>query len=672
MRTRSAATAVAVLAVLAGPQSAAAEAPRGADSTLRDSVSRYTLPPIVVTASRLPAAPGDLGFATWSLRRENLAAEPTPYAAQALTFAPGAAIEEGAGPGGPAVLRLRGGEEPFTQVLFDGVPINISGGFLDLQGLTLTNVDRVEIARGPLSALWGSAAMSGAVQFITRVGQIGPPRFELQAEGGRASKYGAQAHSQLAVSGGGEHLLYSGGLGYTYHRGVYDLPNDLTTADASLRVDATLSKRWSLTATARHMDIEARLPVRDPGATRVPLDPNQNDARTRTLAALSATWSARPTWHHRLTARVLRDDFVYRDQRDGITDSNSYPFFVFDANLRFQTTLLRTAVEYMASHALSRPPASPLDVSYGAEWQWEDQRVDQSGDYGTSQTELDSANGALFAELQGRLGPRLSVLTGARVEKIEGLPPELLPRGGIVFVLVPERLALRAAAGRAFKAPNVDQQFLENPFTVPNPDLKPESSVSWEVGASATAPGRRLTLGVGYFDQRFDGLIRTVPHDVQPKQTNRNLGHTRSAGVEIELERAWSERCRSGVNLAWIDTEVLDNAGLSPVDYPLGSALTAVPQVAGNVYVEAGFLRSISALLRATLVGKRTVFSERFTGQRITLAPYALLGLVVQWHATRTVGMYARVENLLDEGYLTAFDRPGVTRSAAFGLRLTP
>lgn len=672
MRPRSAATTVLLLVLLAGPGAADADQPRGADSTSRRPVRPYTLPPIVVTASRLPADARDLGIATWSLARADLAAEPTPSAAAALALAPGAAIDEGTGPGGPSVLRLRGGEEPFTQVVFDGVPINISGGFLDLQGLTLTNVERIEVARGPLSALWGSSAMSGVVQFITRAGQPGPPRFELQAEGGRAAEHGEQAHTELTTSGGDERLRYSGGVGYTYYRGIYDLPHHLTTGDASLRLDAALADGWTLIATARHMDIEARLPVRDPGATRVPLDPNQNDARTRTLGSVSAVWRATPRWQHRLTARVMRDDFTYRDRRDGVADSVSYPFFVFDFNLDFRSTLLRSALEYVASHELTRGSGSPVNVSFGADWQREDQGVDQSGDFGDSQSELDRTNGSVFAELQGRPVARLAALAGGRVEKFQGLPAEFLPRGSLVLDLVPDRLALRAAAGRAFKAPNVDQQFLESPFTVPNPDLEPERSVSWEVGMIAGSPTRALSLALGYFRQRFDGLIRTVPDDVQPKQTNRNLGKARSSGVELELTGGWSERWRGGVNLGWVDSEVLDNAGLSPADYPLGSPLPAVPRMTASAFVAADVSPRIGVRLRATAVGARTVFSERFTGQRIGLASHALLGLVLRWHATGSVDAYARVENLFGARYFTAFDRSGIPRTVVLGLRLTP
>ena len=682
-------TVLPVLALVAGPISAGAQVAPRADTTRSDTLHRYNLAPLIVTASRRPATAQELGFAASVLQREDLVAGPTTWAARALTFLPGVSISEGSGPGGPTSLHLRGGDEPFTQIMFDGVPINICGGFSDIDGVLLTNVERVEIARGPLSALSGSSAVAGAVQFITREGQMGAPRVEVLAEGGGGGgavggvggmggmggamdHNGAQAHSELTVSGGTERWRYSSGVGVAYDRGIYALPNDLLTTDASLRLDARPADRWTLTATARYMATQTHLPVRDPGATRVPLDPNQRDRHYRWLASVAAGWAATPSWHHRLTVRALWDDFVYEDAHDNSLDSTSYPFFVSNFNLSFRSALLRPAVEYVGTNQLSLRRAGPLTVSYGATWQTEAEGTDLAGDFGPSHSEFDRGNAALFTELQGSLGSRVSAITGARLEKFHGLPAEFLPRASVLVAVVPDRLALRAAAGRAFKAPNVDQQFLDNPATIPNPDLRPESSVSWEIGARVTSPQRSWTFGVGYFRQRYDDLIRTVPADTGSKQTNKNLGRTQAAGVELELERQWPAGWRTGANLTWLKTQVLDNAGLDTATYPVGGALPDTPSPTGSFYVTGNVSPSLMTLARVGFVGRRTVLSERFSGQRVTTDPYALLELVVQWQVTGTLHVYTRLGNLLNTKYQTAFDRPGTPRTGVLGVRIAP
>lgn len=668
--TRTALIAVALTSLTAG-RPLWAQRPARLDTARLDTLRLYPLAPLVVTASRVPTTPNATGFATGVLpRREAL---PEPFvAARALAFAPAVAIDQGAGPGGPTTLHLRGAGEAYTQMLFDGVPVNISGGYNDIAGLLLTNVERVEVARGPLSALWGSSAMAGAVQFITRAGRAGPVHLGVLAEGGRAATRGGRTLSEVSVSGGSAGLRYSGGLGLGLERGVYAVPNDLLTRDASLRLDLTPGRTWTVTATARVASSKGNLPVRDAGATRIALDPNQRDAHLRWIASVSADWSPTPTWHHRLTASVLRDVFTYADRHDSLPGADTLPFFVFNFNFDFRSTLLRPGLEYVGRKDFVAASGAPRFVwSYGASWQREAEVNTQDGDFGPSRTSFGRSDAALFTELQGHAGTRVSGLFGARLERFEGLPAELTPRAGVVVKLVPGRLSVRAAAGRAFKAPNVDQQYLENPGTIPNPALRPERSTSWEVGADLTSPDGRSALRVGYFRQRFTGLIATVPADSGPKQTNKNLGSTRSSGIEGQVERTFSAHWRLGANATWVRAVVLDNAGLDAAGFPVGGTLPATPRITGSAYVSGDLSTTLSVLASIASVGRQTVFTERFSGRRVPVEAYTLAGLRLQWQASRALAVYLRMENLLDTRYAVAYDRPGVPRTVALGVRAT-
>lgn len=644
-------------------------AQQAVDSATTDTLAPRLLPAVIVTGTVVPMPQSQLGFASAVLNRKDLESEPTAYAGRALARTAGIWLDEGAGPGGPTVLRLRGGEEPYTQLLFDGVPININGGFLDLQGLTLTNVERVEVALGPHSALYGSSAISGVVQLLTRQGRPGAPRFELSAEGGRATQQGGQARSELDVAGGTGILRYSAGVGVTYNRGVYDLPHDLRSEDASVRLDVTPSTTWSLTGTFRFMDLDSKLPVRDAGATRAPLDPNQRDERQRFLSSLDVGFAPGASWRHRLTASAFRDDFSYEDRHDGL-DPSQFSFFVFDFNFGLRSVLDREILEYVATKAFQAGGAR-FAWSYGGELQWEDVTDDQTGDFGDSRTTFARTNRAGFTEFHAQLAPGVSFLGGGRLEHVQGLSTEFLPRAAITVSLVPQLLSLRAAAGRAFKAPNLQQQFLENPFTEPNPDLRPETSTSWELGAQVRPSSGRSLIGVGYFRQGHDNLIRTVALEGTTKQTNQNLGRTRSQGLEVELERRWTDRWNTGANLTWLKTEVVDNAGLPADQYPVGEPLPAVPSVTGNAFVDVAVSPALSATFRGMVVGRQVVFSERFAGQRTRLDPYALLGMTLRWQTSSHAQFHLRVENLLNTQYAAAVDRPGLPLTAVLGARLT-
>jgi len=667
-----------LVALVAVPFALGAQEPAHRDSSGRDTLRAFPLAPVVVTATLVPTLQTKVGVATSVLDRTTIVAEPTPLVPRALTFLPGVAVAQSNGPAGPAVLHVRGGDEAFTQMLFDGVPVNISGGFNDVQGLMLTNVERVELVRGPLSARWGSAAMSGVVQFITREGRPGRTRFELLTEGGRAAEHGDQYHSELTASGGSEGFRYSSGVGYSYDRGIYRLAHDLRSGDGSLRVDARLAERWSLTGTARYLNFDSNLPVRDQGVTRVPLDPNQRDGRNRWMGAVEAAWEATPTWRHRFVAQVMRDEFDYVDQADGL-DSTAYPFvgggpdsgFVADFNLTYNSRIVRPAVRYIGTNELTAGQAgSRRFLSYGAEWSAESQVDRQTGDFGNSRNAYQRDNRALFAEFNADIGPRVSMLAGTRVEHYEGLPAQLLPRASLLVAVVPDRFALRAGAGRAFLVPNLTNQYLSTPFYNPNPNLKPMTSVGWDVGAMLAALNGAVIVTASYFHQRNNDFIRTVPDTTDPtKVTNYNLGAAQSAGIEAELQGRWSTAWRTGLTLTWVKTKVLDNGGLDPTLYPNGGSLPYVPRIAGSAFVAGDLFGSLTAVARVTLVGRQTVFTERFSGRRTTLDAYAPLDLVVQWHASRALDLYTRLLNVLDSRYQAAFDKPANPRAAVVGLR---
>ncbi len=651
------------------PHTMAAQTPH-TDTTAAagDSVRPYRLSPVIVTGTAVPERAALTGFGLSVIDAADLARKPGLYAADALRELPGATIDEAAGPGGPTIIRLRGGEEVFTQILFDGVRVNQNGGFFDMQGLTLTNVQRVEVARGPQSGLYGSSAVSGVVQFITPQGQAGPPRYELSTEAGAAAEYGGSFRSTITTGGGSAHLRYSAGTGVTYARGVFAAPHNTWTHDGSLRLDALPTPPWRVTGNFRFVNVDGMLPVRDPGATRVPLDSNARNSRDRVVASLEAAYSPSPRVKHRLTTAHYREYFVYEDQYDAVAESTSYPFFVFDANFLLKSQLTRTTVGYDGSLQLgdlNRP--RPFRLAYGALWEREGLLDRQRGDYGDSDTPFDRPNTAAYAEAHLPLTTRLNLQVGTRLDKYEGLPAELSPRGNAVFEVIPGTLALRGAGGRAYKAPNLQQQYAESPFIQGNPDLRPETSTSWEVGAEVRAAGGILT--VTYFRQTYRDLIRTVAQENDTRQINRNLGSARSSGLEWSLRYEAGGRWRAGLDGSWLTTEILENAGLSPDEYPIGGALPFRPRNNAAAYVGVSPSSRMFAQVRVAYHGAQVVLSERFSGNRVWLDPYVVAGMYATFELSPRATVYGRIDNVLGTDYATAFDRPGAPRMAALGFR---
>jgi vitamin B12 transporter len=347
------------------------------------------------------------------------------------------------------------------------------------------------------------------------------------------------------------------------------------------------------------------------------------------------------------------------------------PFFLFDANFVQDTERQRSTVEYGGAVRFGEPAnATGATVSYGAQWQREEVDTETGGDFGDGVQSLERDSRAAFGEVALRPADRLDVLAGVRVEEFGNLDAAWTPRGSIVFAALPGAVSLRVAAGRAYKAPNIQEQYPSNPFIESNPDLEPETSTSWEVGADTRLLGGSLAAGITFFRQRYDNLIRAVQSDSDPgRQINRNLGESRAHGIEWSVAYRPAAHWTVGTEGAWVRTEVVENAGLPGDAFPEGESLPFRPDIVGSGYIETT-RGPLTLHARATFVGAQTVLTERFSGAREEIDGYTLVGLAANWTVRDNVGLYARIDNLFDTKYETAFDRRGIPVTGAVGVRL--
>jgi vitamin B12 transporter len=658
LRATRIAAPLALCVVLIDPHRAAAQQ----RDSMRDTV-RFD--PLVVTAGKVPVRASETGLALTVVPAE--VAQRQPFAMDVLRALPASHVDEAAGPGGPAIVRLRGGEEVHTQVLIDGVQVNENGGFFDFQGLTVVGLDRVEVARGPQSAVYGSSAMSGVVNFVTRAGRPGRMRLESTGEGGGATEHARSHRVTAGASGGSRALRYAAGLGTTYSRGHLSVPHDVRAVDGSLRLDTDPAARWQATATLRRIGVEGNLPVRDPGATRVPLDPNARYERDRTIASAAARYVP-GAWSHQLRGSAYRQRFLYDDEKD---DVPAQTFFIFDANFFMESVLTRSTLEYVGTwDGRNGDDGSGLALTWGAQGEREALDTESDGDFGPGEQALERSSGALFGEVRAGIGRGVRLMAGARAERYEGLGTEVTPRASAALRVTPGRLTVRAAVARGYKAPNLQEQYVDNPFIAGNPELEPERSGSVELGADAVAPDGRLSGGVTVFRQTFFDLIRTVAQEGTDKQINRNLGRSRATGVEWSARyvpaRAWAV----GTDGAWVRTEIVENAGLDATAFPLGEALPGRPDVVGAAYLKVSPAPRWTGTVRGTYVGGQTVLSERFSGARVRVDPYLLASVGVDYAASPMMMLYARLDNALDREYETAFDRPGAPITLFVGMRM--
>ncbi|MDB5653548.1 MAG: TonB-dependent receptor, partial [Tardiphaga sp.] len=197
-----AAGSAAVLALCCGERSACAQS------------LPQPLPEIVVTADRAAVPLSQTGSSISVVRAETMATSNPGSLVDALRTVPGLDISENGGPGGTANVRLRGGNSGQALVMIDGIRVNdptAASGDFEFAMFTPSAIERIEVLKGPQSALYGSDAMTGVINIITKKG-TGPAQVNVRTEAGsygtaitQGSLTGSNGPWSYAFTGGGQH-----------------------------------------------------------------------------------------------------------------------------------------------------------------------------------------------------------------------------------------------------------------------------------------------------------------------------------------------------------------------------------------------------------------------------------------------------------------------------------
>lgn len=571
---------------------------------------------LVVTATLAHEEESDLPVAVAIVSEEEIARRQATELHQVLATIPGLAVAQSGSPGHSTSAFIRGTNSNHTLVLWNGVPLNepFEGRF-DFAFLPLDGVERVEVVRGPFSALYGNA-LGGVVQVITRNGTAAS-RGNLRAEAGEqgyrrgglawGGALGSRLHSSLAGSA---------------RRGDGFAPNDFYDAeDVSLRLDggASESAAWGLLA--RHNDSDVG----------TPLDGARPSPRSRTAwreAQLAAPLSfARSAWSGEALVSHARNELAFRDP-----DS----FFTPRSDNQGRTWRARGVGTRSFGGAGAGAGAW---LAGGAEWSEEE--VTYESDFTSSFGPIDGKkrnNQAVFAQGHGG-GAKWSVEAGVRRDDNDDFGGHTSPRLG-ALVRTGERGRLFASYGEAFRAPSfLDLYF---PF-YGNPDLEPETSKSVEVGWSWSGP---VNLSLAAFDNRIRNLIEGAP----PTFLAANVGRARTRGGELTAGLA---RGRWDARLA---ATYLDSENLAT-----GAELRRRPRESASLLVawapDRWRLSAVGRYVGERLDADAATFAER------TNPSYTRLDFAASFDLGHGVEVTGRVDNAADERYeeVLGFRAPGRT-----------
>lgn len=501
------------------------------------------LPTQVVTATRIPTLIEQIPAGVTVIDRQTIEARGYTTLEDALASVPGLHIVPAGGPGGVASVFIRGSNSDHVLVLRDGIPVNDPsdpGGQFNFGVDPLDDIDRIEVVRGPMSSLYGSGAIGGVINIITRKG-AGKPRATLELAAGlpRAWRGRAGLSGRLGRFDYNLNVGRDDNAGFdttpkreSVHTGARN-PYRATTASLELGVTPVEGTRISLYLRARQADFNLD-DVGYPAFDSTQYTGSDTNVFGR-LAVASTLFDGR--LDTRLSLAHLRSDRQYiqlLEAADPNQASGDTRYHGRRTTLQWDNTL----------HFEDRGPASDIALLFGAS---------HTDDH--SQSSLNTTSGG-FTYLSnvrasgtadaGHLGiqasfyRRLTLTADAREESASHGGNAFTWRAGAVLAVPEAWSRLKFSYGTGFRAPSLFDLFgVDSAGYVGNPNLKPERSQGWEAGLAIDIPGRGkpnlATIELTWFDNRIHDLITTVFNSTYTASTSRNVDHARTNGLEASL-----------------------------------------------------------------------------------------------------------------------------------------
>lgn len=531
------------------------------------AVAQDAIPDTIVTATRIPTPADRVPAAVTVITREEIEERGHQTLAEALRAIPGLRLVQEGGPGQRASAFLRGANSNHVLVLLDGVPVNdVSepNGAFNFGNDLLGDIERIEVVRGPGSSLYGSGALGGVVNLITRRAPAGT-RFQLFGEAAAGTE--RTARGTLGAAGTGERFDWMvAAQGFTTHGFNTVPPRIAGNTGERDGLDAWAGTARLGFAPAPGTRIEGLLRWRENRAEfddapfgRVD-DPNVTGRDQRVFGQLRAeTTLLDGLWTTGLRAAVGNDRRRYLNRADPLNPNTQDDLYRGER----QTLDWGNRVRLGDLGGFSQ---AALTFGLTHEREEIDSRTAAGSPFGDSvgSAQATSRSTAAHAGLQGRLFDRLELFLGLRHDAAEDFDDFTSWRAGAVLDLPEAASRVRISAGTAFRAPSLDQRFGFSQFAFSayrgNPNLRPERSFAWEIGSETDIAlfGRQdfATFGVTWFENRFRDLIEFTFDPVTFDSTVENVSRARTRGAELSLTlrpAPWLD-----ATAAWTITEARD------------------------------------------------------------------------------------------------------------------
>jgi outer membrane cobalamin receptor len=638
---------------------------------------------LIVSAAQVEIPLSAAAASVTLITREDLEKHQVESVADALRFVPGLTVSANGGRGTVTSVFPRGGESDYSLVFVDGIQANTFGGAFDFSQLSAVNIERIEIVRGPQSALYGSNAIGSVIRIVTR--RRGAPEASAVIEGGGLGT------SRFAGATSGEAGAWHWGasaerLASDNFNGERTAAGEIVANDEYERNTVSGAGGWrhqngaSLRADVRLTRDDRGFPGpfgSDPGGTYGGIDTVARGKNERLLTSVAGSFRAgRAIVTGDVTHSRLDSDFT---SQFGASASSSR----------------RTTGRVQADAAI----ATGLEASAGFEVLGERAGGTFITATGNVLVPVERGLAGVFGEARWNHAARLFVTGGLRVERITrqalaGNATAFSPRPAFdddtVVSANPKISAawylratdgnftkIRGAAGTGIRPPDA----FEIAFT-DNPSLKPERSRSFEAGIDqALLEGRALLEATAFFNNYDDLIVATSSLAGTSRYRTDNISNARARGLEIAgttrgripALRGASLQVRLSYTLLNTEIRAVDRSGAAPPPYEVGDRLLRRPkhQFSADVVVDAGRLTAfLQGRGRTSARDIDPSFGAPPFGGLYEAPGFNTWDAGASWRVVKGVEGFARVLNLFDRTYEETFGFPALGRSALVGLRV--
>ncbi len=622
-----------------------------------------------ITASYVPTTVSDTPASVTIITANEMKRRGDSTLAQALAAVPGLNVVPSGGPGSATSVFIQGSNSEDVLVLLDGVPINdpsVSNGAFNFGVDGLADIARIVVVRGPMSGLYGSGAIGGVINLVSKRG-TGAPHISYNMAGG----FPGQGEASATVSGvkGAFDFALTGSIieqaGFDSlarrllaYRAIRN-PFRYQLAAANLGYRPIAGTRVSLIVRAR----KAGSTYPDLGYPAFD-DPYENSYDSQVFSRLGV--KSRLFDQH-LTSSLylshLEDDRRYLALLDP-ADPNQ-----FAGNSSYTGT--RTVIQF--NNVLSLKSCGIIHhCAFVAGFEQDRTRANQNVNesfYGSpykSTVNAGQRTTAFHIGGQGHLFPHMSLMAALRDDGVSGYGNVITGRIGAVVMIPALSTRLKFSYGSGFLAPSLfDLYGIDTYGYRGNPSLKPERSVGYQVGATTTLANLGCdcvaTISADYFHDNINNLIEYT--QVSPEiATEENIAVARIHGVETQLDLhpvMWLK-----AQLTYTYTQARD--GLT------GAALLRRPENAGSALFEIEPTPRIEIVPQIRYIGQFSDYLTNNSGYPSGIGlsnAGAIVNLTVNFRIFRSLTLFATGRNLLNSPFepINGLQIPG--QNFLFGVR---